>query len=289
MRRRWIPASHPTGWTCVESLGCVVTALIWTANRRPLIPVVATTMLLALSLATSAHAQIIRGIVLDAQSKSPIDAVDVVLLARDDRVVSRYVSDKGGRFSIRLRETGSYVLRASRIGYAPLTTGIISLEPEQEAVAELHLEPLAMPLDPIEARTARVRPGSQRLERVGFYQRKRTGLGHFLTAADIEARHLVYPEDLFTGMPGVRVAPDGRVLATSSYRACALGVAIDGLVVERGGYGLVVERGGSSWAHLVNVNDIQAVEVFPRPAGVPPWMGARYCGAILIWRKGFER
>jgi hypothetical protein len=246
-------------------------------------------LLFSLSLATPARAQMIRGVVFDARSGSPVNAVDVVLLARNDSVVGRYVSDEDGRFSIRLRETGSYVLRASRIGYDPVTTGITLLEPQQEAVAELHLQPRAIPLDPFEASagSARDGPESRRLERVGFYRRKRMGFGHFLTAADIEAWHLVYPQDLFTGVRGVRVTPGGKVLATSSHRACSLAVAIDGLLIERGGYP------GSdtipSWTHVVNVNDIHAVEVFPRPAGIPVWMGSRFCGAILIWTKGFVR
>jgi hypothetical protein len=59
---------------------------------------------------------------------------------------------------------------------------------------------------------------------------------------------------------------------------CPLAVAVDGLIV-------------SNWTEVVHVNDIEAVEVYPSPAGLPAWMfGTRgRCGAVLIWTKGSLR
>ncbi len=58
------------------------------------------------------------------------------------------------------------------------------------------------------------------------------------------------------------------------YRPCPLTIAVDGIIVE-------------GWTELLHPTDILALEVYPRPAGLPPWLaGSRSpCGAVVIWTK----
>lgn len=128
---------------------------------------------------------------------------------------------------------------------------------------------------------------------MGFFERQAKGFGYFLTEDSIAARHPLRPEDLLRGVNGVRVRRDGTVLGTS-YRACAVSVSIDGLVVSQGGPVRGTEedvstpqpRGG--WTKLLHVDDIEAIEVYSRPGGVPAWLSGPVspCGALVIWTKG---
>jgi hypothetical protein len=81
-------------------------------------------------------------------------------------------------------------------------------------------------------------------------------------------------------MGGVRMLPSGQVVTLRHHRPCRLTVAIDGFPVLR--------DPSSPWSEVVHVNDIEAIEVYPGPAGVPPWLfGPRSpCGAVVIWTKG---
>ncbi len=243
------------------------------------------TLFLTLTPGRPAWPQTVQGTVLDAESGVPISMANVALLATDDSIVGRHVTDKGGRFVIRAPEAGSYWLRATRIGYAPFTTDTFALETGQDAVTELRLRPSPTPLDPIEVVVEERVPW---MVRVGFYKRQAKGFGQFRTPEDLEALHPIFPEDLFHGMSGVRVQSNGWVLG-SGYRPCALSVTVDGMLVQRGGS--PGSKTAPSWTDLWHVNDIEAIEVYPRPGGVPAWLSGTVspCGAILIWTKGHLR
>ena len=239
------------------------------------------TLLLALTPAGPAWAQTVQGTVFDAESGVPISMANVALLATDDSIVGRHVTDKDGRFVIRAPEAGSYWLRATRIGYAPFTTDTFALETGQDAVAELRLRPSPTALDPIEVVVEERVPW---MVRVGFYKRQAKGFGQFRTPEDIEALHPIYHADLFYGMSGVRVLSNGSVLGSGF---CPLSVVVDGLLVQRGG--TPPSKTDPSWTDLMHVNDIEAIEVYPHPGGVPVWTRSSPCGAILIWTKGHLR
>ena len=233
----------------------------------------AVTLLVALTPARPACAQTVRGTVLDAETGAPIHMVDLTLLATDDSVAGVHVSDRDGRFVIRAPRAGSYRLRAARIGYGSFTTDVLVVETGHDAVVEVRLRSTAVPLDPVEAVVA---GRTRRLSRVGFYNRQAMGFGYFRTPEDLEASHPAVPRDLFRGMAGVRILRGGAVQALSFSQPCTLTVAIDGFVVDSG------------WTDVVHVTDIEAIEVYPRPNGVPVWMSGTLspCGAILIWTKG---
>lgn len=231
------------------------------------------TLLLTIVAARPILAQVVRGTVLDAESGASIDMAQVALLAEDDRVVRQHMTDTAGRFVIRAPNAGVYRLRATRIGYAAFTTDTFALEAGQDTVVELRLPARPVSLDPVEA----VVEGQlvPRLVRVGFYRRQANGFGYFLTPEDLEALHPVFLEDLFWRTAGVRMLHDGRVVTLRFYQPCSLSVAVDGLVV-------------SDWTDVVHVSDIEAIEVYPSPAGVPSWLfgPVSWCGAIVIWTKG---
>jgi len=242
------------------------------------------------------RAQVIRGVVLDSESGVEIYAADVLLMTTDEAVVGRYVTEPDGRFVIDVKVPGTYRLRAARIGYVPFTSEAFPLGPGQEAVAELHLRIDPIPLEPLEAIVEGSRP--RRLVEVGFFRRHERGIGQFLTPEDLAAMHLHFLRDLFWGMAGIRVRTGrtgevsvfkslGSLMTGMQGEACRLSVSVDGQGVEGGGD---YQFGSGPWTDVVHVNDIEAVEVYSSPAGVPGW-AARYspCGAILIWTRGSLR
>jgi hypothetical protein len=242
-----------------------------------------------------AWAQTVQGSVLEVESGVPIYTADVVLLSPSDSVVGRSVTDREGRFVIRVGNAGSYRLRASRFGYLPHTSRAFELRSGQAAVAEFSLQLSPLPLDPIEAVVERPRP--RRLVQMGFYRRQRRNVGQFLAPEDLESMRLHFPRDLFWGMNGIRViSREGRVSVVRSGAPfmsgmgagpCKLSVSIDGRGEEGGGN---FDIGSGPWTDLVHVTDIEAVEVYTSLSGVPGW-AARYspCGAILIWTRGTWR
>lgn len=255
----------------METLGALSRALglVVMIMPRAVLPI----LLLAFARNEPSWAQTVRGTVLDAESGAFIEMVDVTLLLDIDSVVSRSVADETGQFVVRAPNAGEYRLRATRLGYATTTTDAFMLAAGRDTVIVLRLPARPVPLDPMDAVVeCRVVP---RLVRMGFYRRQARGFGYFLTPDDLEALHPVFLEDLFWNMPGVRMRRDGRVETQRFYRPCSLSVAVDALVV-------------SNWTAVVHVGDIEAIEVYPSPAGVPAWLFGPVspCGAVVIWTRG---
>lgn len=270
---------------------------------------------LLITSADSAWAQSVEGTVVDDESGAPMGTVEVVVLAPDDSIVETYVTDESGRFVVTMPETGSYRLRAKRIGYEPSISHVFTLLPGQAALAELRLQLDPVLLDPI---NAIVMGESVALARAGFYQRLEMGFAEMRTAAYFESRPPFDISDLFQGMTGVQVRrPTGgfdyEVFSTRR-RGCRPSISIDGAIVQDG----VIEIGSSqsllvdddeprtplgslpdlvgstdleksAWQTLVNVTEVAAIEVYPGQAGLPSWAGGLRspCGAILIWTKGY--
>jgi hypothetical protein len=101
--------------------------------------------------AIDAPAQVVSGRVLDAETDAGIPQVTLAALNGGSAVASA-IGDSLGNFSIRVAGPGTFVIRASRVGYATetLTVEVFS---ENESVV-LRLAPLAVPIDPL-AVTAR--------------------------------------------------------------------------------------------------------------------------------------
>jgi outer membrane cobalamin receptor len=130
----------------------------------------------------------------------------------------------------------------------------------------------------------------QYLEDAGFYRRKRIGFGHFLTRAEIDRRDPLIMSDLLHDMPGVRVTCVGarscnitmRAATTMFFRGkCEPSIVLDGVLLRAGGVG---SRGDLSLDALIDPFDVEAIEVYPGPEGVPVQYVSP-CGAIIVWSR----
>jgi hypothetical protein len=241
----------------------------------------AAALLLAASHVT---AQALRGTVIDSTSGRPLSGTQVTVLNASGATVASAMTRVDGSFAFHLGAVGNYQVRVMRIGYASRITQPIAVDTHFASSVQVVLPPNPVPLD-----TIRVVAGRVVIERLvpwladaGFYHRRRMGFGHFLDREEIEKKHPLVVTDLLEGMLGVEVHCSsafscGVTMAGSQMfirKPCAPTVVVDGMVVS----------GGMS---TVQVFDLEAIEVYPSPAGVPVQYSGYLspCGAILLWTR----
>lgn len=185
----------------------------------------------------------------------------------------------------RTDEQGAWALHNAPPGTRMLEVRAVGYYPEQRAVnvvagaAPVHvaLSTLKAVLDTVRVTAARVY--DRRL--LEFNQRRRSGMGRFITAEDIARRRPWDISDLFRLMPGMRVEGHGlfrSVLTRGVFGWCSPAIYIDG-------HGMTA-LGVSDLDMWVRPSDVVGIEVYTG-AAVPPQfqqpMGG--CGSIVVWTK----
>lgn len=241
-------------------------------------PILASALLLW---APALDAQTIQGTLRDRNTDQPIATARVVLLTEAGDSAASTITNASGRFVVRSPEPGSFRLHASALGYRETTAGIFDLEAGGEMSVEFRIYPVPIALDEIVVST---RPGLVRegaLLTNGFYQRMMSGLGRFITPADIEKSQALKLTELLYGIPRVSVLPEfggNRVVMMAPMGECGPSVYVDGILVSADGRDL----------DLLTLSVVEAVEVYRGAAELPlQWSGtaARGCGAIVVWTK----
>jgi hypothetical protein len=214
-------------------------------------------------------------------------------LTGTDAQAGQALTGQDGQFVFRLRGAGTYRLRARRLGYSPRITQPISVDSTFEASVRLWLAPVAVSLDTVTVVAEQVpvekRPGY--LVDAGFYERQHWGFGLFVTRARIDTVRPRVMSDLFYGISGVRVVclrsrmcdllmPAADMMF---YRGrCWPSVVLDGVVIRAGGI-----NGDPRLDELLNPFNIEAIELYRSPAGVPVQYSGYLspCGAIIAWSR----
>lgn len=248
---------------------------------------------LALLIATSpASAQVLRGVVLDSLTGARVTTARVVVLTAAGTQVTDMAAGSDGSFAVHLSAPGRYRVRVSNVGYTTRTTEPIQVGVTFQASVLLRLLPKPFPLDSIVVEVPR---RVSYLAGVGFYARRRAGWGYFLTRDDIASRSsAVRISDALVGLAGVRIICDNSRafggscdVATpgsgSMYlgKQCLPSVVLDGVVLRAGGS----SNSGLLDDLLPNPFNLEALEVYPSPAGVPVQYRGSACGAIIAWSR----
>lgn len=234
-----------------------------------------------LLIVASAAAQSIRGIVLDDATDEPIAGALVNLLDTMGARLGAVETSADGRFLLPLERPGNYRLAAQRLGYAPATSTLLQVRDSGVLDVGFRLTPEPVRLNPVEVRA---KPRRSRLETEGFYRRRQLGIGRFMTTEEIEKRHGSFVSDVLRMEPSVRIRYDPRRLGWDVFFAGTIGPCPPWLVLD----GVPIETDPSmSLDDLVVPSDIEALELYPRGAGVPSQYGGQraFCGVILIWTK----
>lgn len=239
--------------------------------------------------------QTVRGQLLDADSGFPVPLGLVMMFTEAGDSVTATVADEIGRFAVTSDEPGAFVLLADALGYEETPAGVFELGTDGEMTVEYRLAPRPLPIDEIIVSLDRP-TRMHHLVRNGFVRRFQRGAGIHITPHQIENAVVASTEELLRGYPGVRIS-----YASSLFGAAALSDPSMGEVLEiqtTGGWclpivyvdGIRVSYGGGAGFTLstyVNVNDLEAIEVYRRAAEIPvEYAGVGSgCGVVLLWSK----
>jgi hypothetical protein len=240
--------------------------------------------LAALVLPAALSAQILGGRVMDKATNEPLKDAVVEVLTPEGRALQRQRSDKDGFFVFELKDPGEYRIRTSRPGYQVATSSGVQVEERQTVQVEVHISTTEVTLDPLTVTARSQPPHSTNLDRNGFYERERRGFGLFLTSYELSQRLAASATELFRGLPGVQVTPNGgnnryTLSITRSGQNCPPKILLDGSPVD-----------GDDLDGFIQPGDVDGIEVYRGPSEVPgQWMAYRSaCGLIAIWTKRGE-
>ena len=175
-------------------------------------------------------------------------------------------------------DPGPLRVQASFAGYVPLDT-VVTVQGGVPTVVVLPLASDALELGDVlvEAETV----NDALLRRRGFFERKESMTGVFITRDELDQRGASLLSDAFRGVPGVRVQKDRGVtsLVSTRRRGCRLAIYVDGTEAVF----LADAIDGFPF------NDIAAIEIYRGPAEVPVeytrTKGLETCGVVLLWTQ----
>jgi hypothetical protein len=263
-----------------------------TSGRHPLLLVRAelatTTLILTAMLPVALAGQVragggaardpprVAGSVVDRETVEPLEAVVVTLRPLDGGVDRPGVSPStltgaAGRFFFEGLEGGRYRIEIERLGYRAVTDSI-SYSPDLGLRIEVRLVQEAVELEPLlvvaEAR-------SRALERNGFYDRRRRGIGRFVTRDEIRTSNALEVSHLFRMMPGVSVRTPAGIGGQSVLLmrgGCVADVYVDGI---RTIPPYPVDM-------MLRTTDLDGVEVY-HGSEMPGRLSTTSCGAVMFW------
>ena len=239
--------------------------------------------LASLTLPSPSDGQIVRGVVREVGTGTPVFGARLLLRTADDEVRAGVISDEHGEFELHSEIAGLVRLEISHFAYADWTTSNFALPSDAEIDVEVRLDIEAIPLEPIVV-VARSSAPTRRL--VGFEERRRseTGFGgFFITVEDVEARASATTTGLLRGTPGmdVRLIDSGGLdRHVISARGCPSRTFIDGMEIQQ-------DR-GHSVDDLITPDRVAGIEVYPRGLSAPAQFSSAIgpdCGVVLFWSR----
>lgn len=236
-------------------------------------------VILGLSLITvvvaPASAQTIRGVVVDDLTRGPVPGAVIELYLAPQPDTIRTTTNDQGRFTLSVTDAGTYGLRASHPSYLPSEMDSVTIGTGEDLWVELRLGQTAIPLEPLRVQVSR----SSHL--AGFDERRRIGLGRYLTRGDIENRKAARISDLLSQTPGVRfqrTRSAGMLLTMRSGGAnCLPAIWIDDVEVHQN------ER--STIDDLLRPGVLEAVEIYSSHGAAPRQYVTGPCGVVLFWTR----
>lgn len=214
----------------------------------------------------------LRGLVVTAEGNRPLGGA-IVRIA--DGPMSR--ANERGEWTLVDAPAGTRVLEVRAVGYYPVRRPV-------DVVADA--TPVTVALSTFKAMLDTVRITAARIadpRNSGFEERRRTGLGLYLTAEDLMRRGAIETSDVFKNLPGVRSEYDSTgtlviTMRTSFGGFCSPAFYVDGLPM----FGL----SAFELDNIVNAKRLRAIEVYT-DATVPPQFQQAMsgCGSIVIWKK----
>ena len=214
------------------------------------------------------------GRTIDTSSRMGIPGVRVSAHSENGRELAVALSDSIGGFRFAL-EPGKYLLRTSRIGYAPTESRKFELNDREQIDLLVQLAVEAVSTDPLvivmkRTLVGRLIPYYERLDR------RDVNGGHFITRAQIDS--------LGVGDITAHIEQSGVPMETSrrgerwplGYGRCRMRVFLDDVPME-----------GFALDAMVHADNIEGVEIYRSSYEAPARYSDRLntCGVLLLWTR----
>jgi hypothetical protein len=227
-----------------------------------------------------AHAQLIRGRIIDGINQNGLGAATITIVG----VPEPAQSDESGKFVMQLRRSGTVVLTVRRLGYLPGTWSF-DMTVRDTADLLLPMQPVAATLD-----TVSVRESETPAPHVADFEHRRSQKngGTFITHDQIENNPPVQTADLLRRVPSVEVRMKGmRTVVISRRGPASLLLTPDQCVMPLGRDGLVL--GPEYSINDIPATEIYGIEIYGGPATIPTEFRSSLpngnCGLIMIWTR----
>lgn len=192
-----------------------------------------------------------------------------------------------GVYALRTLPAGSQTVEAKALGYAPKRV-VTDLKRASANTLDLSLSKAAVVLDEVS-----VTGFSTLFDRSGFEQRRRAGIGEYITEEDIKKRAAIRVEDVFRGLMSMQLAPVGVGGYSPYFPRAQGGVDVNHICYPRywldGNLLAPLDPNDPQLTSNLNVEptDIRGIEVYPSASFVPPQYqpANANCGVIVIWTK----
>jgi hypothetical protein len=204
---------------------------------------------------------------------APTNAGSRVEVIGTDQVV--LTNDKG-EFTIRKLPSGSHVLLARHLGFGAQTAAVDLTSRVAQRVT-IKLPKYVAMIEPVVVNAKR----AANLDKVGFTQRQKTGMGYYLGPDQLKFTHPNQLTDLLRTVPGLLVqsSPDGDVVSSSrnagSQTDCTQYVVDDQPWQS-------TEPGDIN--HFVNASEVVAMEVY-QGSNAPAQYSRGNCTTIVVWTR----
>jgi hypothetical protein len=225
-----------------------------------------------------ARSSFMRGRVIDEQTGRVISQA----IVRVGNSSLRAITDANGAFAFDRLPFGDHALSIEHIAYVGHRMALRVGDDDIDAI--IRMAPAAIPLEPII-----VTVFSRRLETVGFYERRKRGIGTFIDRKRIDQMNVNAASDLLRHVPGVRLVPQSRTRANQPLTATVGG---------RGNCRYVFIVDGTRTLSDFEMDNIagpamEGVEIYSGMADVPVAFkahttsvsGSTVCGVVVMWTR----
>jgi len=242
-------------------------------------------------------AQTVSGTVIEQTTGLPVRGVGVVLFDPAGRPRMAALSDSVGKYRMSVTSPGIYRLTFRRVGLNPREGIEANLLVGSEAVVNATLSRSVTTLATVSVVGERIvdSPPGNRHKYDEFLRRKAIGLGTFLTREDLQSRPRHQMQEVFNGIPGIKVRHNGTQWTLQSQRCSGRSIpGLDAGALAGQSAGPDPKLKPAVFLDGVRLFDIsalselspsqvEAVEVYQGAAQLPAEAKGDACFAIFVW------
>ncbi len=228
--------------------------------------------------------------VLDGDVRRPDGSPLVGATAFVEGTSDSAVTDRAGSFSMRRLPSGTHMVVVRSVGFEPVSAVVELTNREPQHVTIAMLTP-AYVMSPVLVQVQQLQVG---YARVGFDRREHAGIGQFMTADQIEAKHAQRFSELFANVGEVRLSYDegGVDLVPTHGPGSCLVYVLDGQPFNR-----IIQ---GELDAMFQPEELAGIEIYG-PAAVPvefrvrslpgpnaagaETLGSTGCTTVVVWTK----